>query len=674
MAIKKVICMHGQSNMDGFAAIATLPAALRGAQANRFIWNHENNAVETLNCDGVGANLPNNTCDHRPGFCGPELALAESAVADLGEVFIFKWAMHATVLGPSKDFRSWNFEDNDLFADLVTRWNAFKVAMAGLGHTIDVIMVAWAQGDGDWAIEGNDLAYFGLFRRFINEVMKLYRPFSQKPSEIKWVTALTHQVVVPPSLWYWVSPQKNVRAAQRRAGWDNPHYRILDADDYSYTGVGAIPGDFIHLDTAGVVAEGHDFWNAFNLSYNNSMALEDYNLISLRTKLAAEFGIDLTVQTNINELDSRINDALTWIGNRRKNWHWLDADVDINVGERTLVVNDIRRGSAIFFQHQDSAINAIFNLSASEPRELLSFDGAGAQGLLVKAITGAVGLQNLVFPHRYRGDAQDCPIIQITIGNPTIIKINRTSLQGGTATIPNIPGVATFGARVNNSQLSVAGFAMNNTYMATRISDDTFSIPFDSSGNAVVVLGDVMIAKEFTVIQGHFELPEDFIKENTLHLESEPDETMMYKTPQIFERQLRAIRAATPVNRIFTVRPDPIGLSSRRYLSVFPYFTRRDLMRMKYFRHIRKLVGDLDVPDVPIAERAVVLYACQWFTAQWQKELEMIPVYRDGALNELERMGGETQFSDDTTESQDDPEPHLGPIRGPSGFPQFEEP
>ena len=81
MALKKCLILLGQSNQEGVANKLDLPASLRGAQANTFVFNYENNARETLNCDGAGANLPNNNTLHSAGLVGPEMSLCAAAVA-----------------------------------------------------------------------------------------------------------------------------------------------------------------------------------------------------------------------------------------------------------------------------------------------------------------------------------------------------------------------------------------------------------------------------------------------------------------------------------------------------------------------------------------------------------------------------------------------------------------
>jgi hypothetical protein len=95
---------------------------------------------------------------------------------------------------------------------------------------------------------------------------------------------------------------------------------------------------------------------------------------------------------------------------------------------------------------------------------------------------------------------------------------------------------------------------------------------------------------------------------------------------------------------------------------------------LTYSGDAKKLVNDSDIPDIPRSDRFVLINAASWFTAQMVKDTEMVTFYRDGALNELERMTKEYQLSDDITEDIDVDNTNIPLLRGPSGYPEFEEP
>lgn len=662
MAVKKVRILMGQSNADGQADIASLSASLRGAQANCFIFNYENNAVETLNCDGVGANLPNNTTVHIAGWCGPEMTLSQSVKTAEGESYLFKFAIASTALGPAllTGYRSWHPEMTDLFSEFTTRWAAFVAAMALLGHTVDVQEIYWYQGEADTFIEGHDQAYFGLFKAFKKAVREFLAPYSTK-STIRWVSALIHSLLLPsgPTI-FLLNRTKTVRSALLRAGWEDSEYRVIDADRYSFK------TDLIHLDTQGVMDCGNDFWTAAQLTYSNTMALETYTLSALRTKIAQEFGIELNNE-NTARIDSRINDAILFVSNRRKNWPWLHRDTTLNVGEKSTSPIDIRYGAALFSLSQSQAFYSSWSQSPIEPRELIDFDGDGIDGMMALAYTGTT----IQLRQGYTGDDQTCNIVSITVGATTVIKINRATARGGTASIPR--NVVLFGVQLSGTSHATPSGTYDGYYYAARVDDETFVISVNSTGHTAVTFGTAKIAVEFTIAQGYVQLPDDFIRNDNAHIEGE-DSPMTYRHPTIFTKIMREQKVTSVSSKLYTVVPDPLGIITNKFLVVYPFFTERALVYLSYWTDAKKLIGDDDVPDVPRSDMFVVLYACLWFAAQWQKDNELVAFYRDGTLNELEKMAKEYQLSDDLSESEPiDRSDYNGPVP-PSGFPEFEEP
>lgn len=664
MAVKNVVLLLGQSNMEGRGDRNNLPVSLRGPQAGAYIFNYENNAIETLNVDGAGANLPNNTTGHIAGRFGPEMSLAAKAVAELLEIHIFKFAVDASILGPSTNvlYPIWNTETTvGLYQQFLIRWTAFVNAMTALGHTINVTKIFWFQGDSDCFVEGNDLAYFGLYKRLIKDIRSYCNPST--PTNIRWVSGLTHRLVLPNGVSIFLAQRAgNVRAAQLRAGWDDPNYRVFDSDGYSYL------TDLIHLDSQGLIDIGEDMWDNSNLTYNNSMALEDYNLLSIRTRLSQDFGIDLEKQDNVIALDSKINDAISWVVNRRKNWPWLEKDGTIYAGDTSSSVASQRYGAGIFTLAQDQVFYTSFNLTPISGREIIDFVGDGLSGIMCVSSSS----NTLMLKQRYRGDAQVVGNTWIQIGNPTIFTINPNTVQGGICVIPS--HVPTFGVLIDGATHSTGNY--NGYHYATRISDTQFSIPINSTTHILSALGVTQVAIEFTVAQAYLELPQDFIRNSTCHIEDADGdvEPLNYIHPTLFERALRDKKFTAQSRNIYSIVSDPLGLTTNKFLALYPFVIDRQVYHLKYFGDAKKLVADYDVPDIPRSDRFVVLYAAGWFAAQWQKDNELLTYYRDSALNELERMTKEYQLSDDMTEdiSQTDTDSNTI-LRGPSTYPEFDD-
>jgi len=376
------------------------------------------------------------------------------------------------------------------------------------------------------------------------------------------------------------------------------------------------------------------------------MVYEDYNLLSIRTRLSEEFGIDIVnIADNLTIIDKRINDAVAWIVNRRKNWPWMEDDANIDVGELSTSLVDVRYGSGICYKMQRQITNCIFSQTAIAPREMVDFSGDGSSGIMATAYAVA----QITLEHAYLDSPQICAVTNITATSPMVVTVTLTDSDGATVVLP--ANVSTFTAILAGHTVG-AGTDPDGTHVATRISATTFSIPVDGTVGPLVVTayGTAQIAREFTIAQSLFQCPDNFIKSESLHQDIETDwNRINFRNTNIFEREIRADRVISNINRIYTVHKDPLGLVDNKYIVIFPYYTDRNVLHLKYYGSAPKMVADADVPAVPIADRFVVLNAAGWFVAQWQKDVDMITFYRAGALNELERMAIEYQMADDTS-------------------------
>ena len=395
------------------------------------------------------------------------------------------------------------------------------------------------------------------------------------------------------------------------------------------------------------------------------MALELYDLVSLRTRCAEEFGLDLTDSNVVDQVDKRINDAVAWIVNRRKNWPWLDAETTIDIGEGSSSVSGARYGAALFTKMSRAAQYLTSLLTPVSSRELLVFDDKGYDGIMVTDVAGAT----VTLEHAHTGSSRVVSISSIVAGSPTTITVSLTDSEGGTIALP--ANVATFYIEITGNVAS-AGSAINGTHEATRVDNDTFTIAVNSTGSVWSSNGTAQIAKEFRVGQAYFLLPDDYIRADAVHLDDENDwNTVYYRHPTVWKREIRNDKVYGGINRIYTVLPDPLKADYSKYIAVYPYFIDRNVLFVKYWRDARKMVGDYDEPDVPRSDRLVVLYASYWFVAQMQQS-DLVSFYRDGALNELERMAKEYQLSDDLTEDVEHESGDIGPVQGPYGFPKFD--
>jgi hypothetical protein len=395
------------------------------------------------------------------------------------------------------------------------------------------------------------------------------------------------------------------------------------------------------------------------------MALEDYTLGSIRSRLAEEFGINIDVQENADIIDKRINDAGSWIANRRKNWPWLEKSTVLDVGEPSTSLQDDRYGAGIFYKMQRTVTNCVFSRTALIVRELVDFTGSGLDATMATAYGGTT----MTLEKAYTGSPQICTITGIVAStSPTVITINLLDSDGASVAIPS--HVTTFTAII--SGVTGTGTLPNGTLVATRVSNTKFSVPVNTSGSTFTLLGTAQISREFRIVQGYFPLPQDFINAESVHSDLPTNwTTLKYMDPTSFERRVRASKLSDSLNTLYTVIPDPLNIDDIKYLVVYPYYNSRNILHVKYFGDIRKLVGDNDIPDIPRSDRFLLWYASAWFVAQWQKDTDMVAFYRDGALGELQRMSTEYQLSDDLTQDADMEDDSLGPIQGPHNFPKF---
>ena len=265
MAVKKVILLMGQSNAEGIALKSGLPARLLGPQANTNVWNRVAVAIEQLD-ESTGNNLSfplgGPYLTH-----GPELTLCEAAVAELGEILLYKYAISATSLGDGS-LSSWHPNKlplgNNLFDYFKTDFALFNTTVEGGGDTVDVQAMFWYQGESDITYEGLDEAYLANLKYFIRKTRSFIQEGGYTTNvSLPWVTCVVADTVVDPGFGYLRNPARNVRAAQFRAGWSDPYYRVLDTNKFEHV-------DLAHLTSQGYQDCGTAMWAAYKLPNNNS--------------------------------------------------------------------------------------------------------------------------------------------------------------------------------------------------------------------------------------------------------------------------------------------------------------------------------------------------------------------------------------------------------------------
>ncbi len=195
-------------------------------------------------------------------------------------------------------------------------------------------------------------------------------------------------------------------------------------------------------------------------------------------------------------------------------------------------------------------------------------------------------------------------------------------------------------------------------------------------GTAVVdaqYLATTAVGVAVRLVQGMFQLPDDFLRMDgpPLIMGAYPTSTeLRYQDPELFQRNEYRQTPALLNNLRYTVTRDPLDLEEFKYLLIYPYIADTRVIRYQYHRDVPELVGDSDLPIVPRGDRMVLWYAAAWFVAQW-KGAETASMYRDQAMEGIQRMLNEYEFVDDASEFRgDEYEPDL--VLPPPGYEDFD--
>lgn len=647
MVVRDVVVLIGQSNMEGLADRANLTASLRGAQSGSVIHNYENAAWETLNVDGLGTNLPNNTTAHVSPYCGPEMtiAAAENAAA-AGSIYLFKYALGSSALGPvPSGKRTWSIHAADAWTEFQTR---FAQAIVDLGaDTLNVTKIYWLQGEYDAGVDGLAQAYEGHFGAFIRAARAYLSAFSTL-STIPFVSGL------PSTQQFSAGLLGTVRSAQRKAGTLETEFKLFDT-----IGAGLL-ADYLHFNAAGVEAIGTGMYAASLLATSGAMVFEDYTLSGMRDRLRNDYGLENTTDNN-EVIRDKINDAITWVVRRRPNWPWMEMKGYLNTDPSVA-------GSAIVTQYNTTMLSIKGGLLK---RQFIKFpfDGTNSRQMIL-GVSGS----SAEIAEQPMGENTDFGVgvyVTVTPGTTTTITIL------GDLT-PTNAGTGLFGALLTNiPRLTGAGPAdLGGTYDATRIDATSFTIPVDTTGSTYDGTGAIyQLAINIDAVHGAFEMPEDMVRMEVVHIKDDLGDTQVsYLPPRDFEKLKNQRDLSTTNQHYYTVIADPLGEDDSKYLLLYPYLEARQIVRYRYWRDAPKLVDDGDIPIIPRSDRATIYYAAGWFVAQWQNEEAKLESFQKLALQAVEAMVNQHEFTTDEDHAGIAPYASGRFLRGPDGtFPDFDD-
>ncbi len=232
----------GQSNAEGFAVSADLPATLRGALPRCRIWNEFAQRFEAIE-DGV-----NTRTNSPPWLCGPELALANGLTADGRVVYMVKLAAGATSLGPGPGpYDEWSPEAHELYDELFRRLASVAAWLRAQDLTPRVEGLFMMQGESDAMLEEHAELYGERLALLVTRFRAdLPRAGLGDGANVPFVLGR-----IDSRLPAWYFPFVTaVRAAQVTVAETVPNCAWVETNTLS------LRADGVHFDTAGVSALG----------------------------------------------------------------------------------------------------------------------------------------------------------------------------------------------------------------------------------------------------------------------------------------------------------------------------------------------------------------------------------------------------------------------------------
>ena len=396
---------------------------------------------------------------------------------------------------------------------------------------------------------------------------------------------------------------------------------------------------------------------------SNAMAVEDYTLLQLRTRIAEEFGLDSAVTAVGDMIDRKINDALQWLKSRLRLATWSRLPTSIQVGDTSTSTTTTTVDSGRFDLAQ---LTVSGTLGTASTRQIVNLSGGDTDGFVIQSIASDVYTLDAPF---IGGDANKASITGMTLASPAVFTVSATTVQSGDTALPD--NGTTFEVSISGILPDGAGPTVNGIQVATKLTATTFSIAVDTSVDTyTLTAAQAHCAKDFSILEGIFQLPEDFETMISVHVDSALDGTGLNPvTHSEFENHIRQKISRGQRDRIYTIVSDPLKTSDRRFLMIYPYYSDRQVIRAQYHGDVPQLVADGDIPLIPRQDRLTLFYVAGWFVATHQKEAEMVPFYRDMGMQLIDQALSERMHDDF---SQDKDNMHgLGVPQAGGNYPEF---
>ena len=137
------------------------------------------------------------------------------------------------------------------------------------------------------------------------------------------------------------------------------------------------------------------------------MALEDYTLSTIRSRIAEEFGKDSTDTNFKTRVNNRINDAQLWVTKARPNWPWLLKELVIDISP----LDDIT-DTADFTKGSTTVANVGLALQERDIISAESAVGVVTSGYMVTSFAG----NTATLQSQYRGDTASSADVSVSYG------------------------------------------------------------------------------------------------------------------------------------------------------------------------------------------------------------------------------------------------------------------
>ena len=240
-----IVVLFGQSNAEGGAPRSGLQEHLVGPLPKVRMWNDATGAWQALEA-GV-----NNTLFAGGLWAGPEMGIGETMAAAGRPLWLVKFGLYATSLGPSPGpWSEWGAHAGELYPELLRRIDNAAAAARALGLLPNVRLVCMMQGESD----ALDARLAASYSRYLDQFVQQLR-IDLAARNLDGDTVVPFRIgLVSPHLVAAGFPHiPEVRVAQQQVAATLPACMVIET-----SGLPLQP-DGVHFSLPGVLQLGRSF-------------------------------------------------------------------------------------------------------------------------------------------------------------------------------------------------------------------------------------------------------------------------------------------------------------------------------------------------------------------------------------------------------------------------------